>query len=212
MLKRALWLTTLLLFIGVCAVRAEEINPPFGLRWGETSQRLERLLVGAKATIVDRHLVDGKEAWEVEGLVQTGLKRTVFYFHRGELIEVELQYQQEGWDDTRYTTLLNDVRKRLEQNTAKASSSRGALNRPRMPPTSRRKSSGTSGTRTTRRSNWFTSPPTIRRRVTARSACTTRRSSGSVFRQQAQCFASKLSVSPAGSGLPSARAIDSPPG
>jgi hypothetical protein len=115
MLKHAFRLAVVLLFLGACAVRAEEINPPFGLRWGETAQRLERLLAGAKATIVDRRLVDGKEAWDVEGLVQTGLKRTVFYFHRGELVEVELQYQQEGWDDTRYTTLLNDVRKRLEQ-------------------------------------------------------------------------------------------------
>jgi hypothetical protein len=115
LLKYLVRLTAVLLVIGASALRAEEINPPFGLRWGETAARLERLLGGAKATIVDRHLVDGKEAWDVEGLLQIGLKRTVFYFHRGELIEVELQYQQEGWDDNRYTTLMNDVRKRLEQ-------------------------------------------------------------------------------------------------
>jgi len=30
-------------------------------------------------------------------------------------VEVELQYQQDGWDDARYTGLMNDVRKRLEQ-------------------------------------------------------------------------------------------------
>jgi hypothetical protein len=96
-------------------VHAEDINPPFGLHWGESSERLERLLSGAKATIVDRHLIDGLEAWDVEGLLQTGLKRTVFYFHRGELVEVELQYMQDGWDDNRYTTLMNDVKKRLEQ-------------------------------------------------------------------------------------------------
>jgi hypothetical protein len=115
LLKHLVRLTALLLFVGVCAGRAEEINPPFGLRWGESAQHLERLLVGAKATIVDKRFIDGKEAWDVEGLLQTGLKRTVFYFHRGELVEVELQYQQEGWDDTRYNTLMNDVRKRLEQ-------------------------------------------------------------------------------------------------
>jgi hypothetical protein len=107
-------LAVILVAVG-CAARAEDINPPFGLHWGESSERLERLLSGAKATIVDRHLVDGKEAWDVEGLLQTGLKRTVFYFHRGELIEVELQYQQEGWDDNRYTSLMGDVKKRLEQ-------------------------------------------------------------------------------------------------
>lgn len=115
MLKYLVRLLALLLFLGAGVLRAEEINPPFGLRWGETSQRLEKLLIGAKATIVDRHFIDGKEAWDVEGLLQAGLKRTVFYFHRGELVEVELQYQQEEWDDARYTGLMNDVRKRLEQ-------------------------------------------------------------------------------------------------
>lgn len=115
MLKHLVRLTVALLLAGAGLLHAEDINPPFGLRWGETAQRLERLLAGAKATIVDRHLVDGKEAWDVEGLVQAGLKRTVFYFHRGELIEVELQYQQEGWDDARYTGLMAEVRKRLEQ-------------------------------------------------------------------------------------------------
>jgi len=115
MLKLLVRLTAVLLFLGASALRAEEINPPFGLRWGETAQRLEKLLGGAKATIVDKRFADGKEAWDVEGLLQTGLKRTVFYFHRGELVEVELQYQQDGWDDAHYTTLMNDVRKRLEQ-------------------------------------------------------------------------------------------------
>jgi hypothetical protein len=108
-------LAAVLLFLGASAAHAEEINPPFGLRWGETATRLEKLLAGAKATVVDKRLVDGKEAWDVEGLLQTGLRRTVFYFHRGELVEVELQYQQDGWDDAHYTTLLSDVRKRLEQ-------------------------------------------------------------------------------------------------
>ncbi len=93
---------------------AEEILPPFGLRWGETAERMSRLLVGAKATIVDRRFVDGKEAWDVEGLLQQGLRRTVFYFHRGELVEVELQYQTEGWDDARYDGFMADVRKKIE--------------------------------------------------------------------------------------------------
>jgi hypothetical protein len=95
-------------------LHAEEISPPFGLRWGETAERMDRLLRGAKATVVDRRFVDGKEAWDVEGLLQQGLKRTVFYFHRGELVEVELQYQQDGWDDTRYDGFMDDVRKKIE--------------------------------------------------------------------------------------------------
>jgi hypothetical protein len=98
-----------------CTARAEEINPPFGLRWGETAERMLRLLQGAKATVVERRMVEGREAWDVEGLIQPGLKRTVFYFLKNELVEVELQYQKEGWTDSQYDGFLGDVRKRLEQ-------------------------------------------------------------------------------------------------
>src|SRR5688572_10594114 len=64
----------------------KELKPPFGLTWGESMDKLERLLNGAKAKIVDRRMVAGdREAWEVEGLVQTGLRRTIFYFRRGEM-------------------------------------------------------------------------------------------------------------------------------
>ena len=110
------WLAALLL--ALAAPRrgcADEIKPPFNLRWGETAERLERLLKGAKATIVARRSVEGREAWDVEGLVQAGLKRTVFYFVGGELVEVELQYQKPDWDETKYDGFMGDVRRRLEQ-------------------------------------------------------------------------------------------------
>jgi hypothetical protein len=94
---------------------AEEIKPPFNLRWGETANRLEGLLKGAKATIVARRTIEGREAWDVEGLVQAGLKRTVFYFMAGELVEVELQYQKDDWDEAKYDGFMGDVRRRLEQ-------------------------------------------------------------------------------------------------
>ncbi len=96
--------------------RETEIKPPFGLVWGETAQRLERLLTGAKARIVKRRILDDeREAWDVEGLVQTGLRRTIFYFKRGELVEVELQYQKEDWDQAKYDEFMGQVRRRIEQ-------------------------------------------------------------------------------------------------
>ena len=93
----------------------QQINPPFGLEWGESAERLERLLKGAKADIVDRHVVDGRQAWTVEGLLQTGLKRTVFYFRDSELVEVELQYQSPDWDVAKYDDFMAQVRRRIEQ-------------------------------------------------------------------------------------------------
>jgi hypothetical protein len=110
------WLTAFLLTLAApqCGV-AEEIKPPFNLRWGETAERMEKLLTGAKAKIVSRRKIEGRDAWEVEGLLQAGLKRTVFYFVGGELVEVELQYQKDGWDEAKYDGFMGDVRRRLEQ-------------------------------------------------------------------------------------------------
>ena len=97
------------------SARAEEIPPPFGLQWGTSDERLGKLLDGAKAKIVEKHSVEGRDAWTVEGLVQPGLKRTVFYFKANALVEVELQYENAEWDATKYESFMAQVRKRIEQ-------------------------------------------------------------------------------------------------
>lgn len=120
---RRLWILLLILLAAGPAVAQndagaqgpQQINPPFGLEWGESADRLEKLLKGAKANIVDRHDVDGRQAWTVEGLIQTGLKRTVFYFREGQLVEVELQYQSPDWDVAKYDDFMAQVRRRIEQ-------------------------------------------------------------------------------------------------
>ena len=95
---------------------AEEIKPPFGLAWGETATRLERLLNGAKAKIVERRkLSDGRVAWYVEGLVQPGLQRTLFYFRGAQLVEVELQYQKPDWEQSQYDGYMSQVRSTLDR-------------------------------------------------------------------------------------------------
>jgi hypothetical protein len=114
-LLRILGLAAFTLFFARSGLLAADINPPFSLHWGESEDQIERLLKGAKVRIVQRRVVEGREAWDVEGLLQTGLKRTVFYFQRGELVEVELQYQKDDWDEAKYDTFMGDVRRRLEQ-------------------------------------------------------------------------------------------------
>ncbi len=106
------------LFLGAwpCAAREREpIKPPFGLVWGETQERLERLLKSAKATIVERRNLEGRAVWDVEGLVLSGLKRTVFYFRTGALVEVELQYQKDDWDQPKYDDFMKQVREKLDE-------------------------------------------------------------------------------------------------
>jgi hypothetical protein len=107
----------LVLFFGLFAgaAHADEIPPPFGLQWGTTDDRLSKLLEGAKAKVTDKHTVQGRDAWTVEGLVQPGLKRTVFYFKTGALVEVELQYENTAWDAVKYDDFMAQVRRRIEQ-------------------------------------------------------------------------------------------------
>jgi len=102
---------------GSAAVKAaDEIKPPFGLIWGESAERIERLLKNAKATIVEKRKVEGgREAWHVEGLIQTGLKRTVFYFRPTGLCEVELQYQRQDWDQSKYDEYMGQIRRSIEK-------------------------------------------------------------------------------------------------
>lgn len=93
-----------------------EIDPPFKLSWGEAPMRLERLLAGAGAKIVLKHPVeDGTEAWEVEGIVQDGLKRTVFYFRSAALVGVELQYRNDAWTQEKYDDFMGRWRRTIEQ-------------------------------------------------------------------------------------------------
>ena len=93
---------------------ADSIEPPFGLSWGITKERLAPLLQGANAKIVEKRVVSGRDAWEVEGLIQSNLKRTVFFFHNDGLVEVELQYQNNSWLDAEYNSFMGQLRTSLE--------------------------------------------------------------------------------------------------
>jgi hypothetical protein len=94
---------------------AAEVRPPFGLAWGEAPDRLATLLQGAGAKIVEKGKSGARDMWTVEGLLQPRLKRTLFYFEKDALSEVELQYGDPAWDVARYDTFLGEVRAKVEQ-------------------------------------------------------------------------------------------------
>ena len=94
-----------------------EIRPPFNLTWGETSDRLERLVIAAGGKVTSRKMVRGnKEAMEVEGLPQDGLSKTIFYCKQGALVGAELQYRSEAWPEEKYTSVMADLRRRISEN------------------------------------------------------------------------------------------------
>lgn len=93
-----------------------EIKPPFNLRWGETSDRLETLVTAAGGKITLRRPArGGREAIEVTGLPQEGLKKTIFYFKLGALTGVELIYQTESWAEERYNSFMAETRRRISE-------------------------------------------------------------------------------------------------
>ncbi len=103
-----------LLVIFVCATRAwavEDIPPPFGFRWNDPSGKVEQVLVAAKARITAREKKEKRDVWTVEGLVQPGLKRTLFEFKEGFLVEVELQYEYDKWTIENYNNRMGEIRR-----------------------------------------------------------------------------------------------------
>lgn len=108
----ACWAALLLIVsLAVAAPAAEDIPPPFGFKWNDSMTKLEQVLGGAKAKIVSREKKEKREIWTVEGLVQPGLRRTLFVFRDGFLVEVELQYEYPDWTIERYNERMGEVRR-----------------------------------------------------------------------------------------------------
>ncbi len=89
----------------------EDIPPPFGFRWNDSAGKVEQVLTAAKARIVKREEREKRDVWTVEGLVQPGLKRTVFEFKEGFLVEVELQYEYDRWTIENYNNRMGEIRR-----------------------------------------------------------------------------------------------------
>ena len=102
---------TVALFLSAGAVHAEDIPPPFGFRWNDPAAKVEQVLVAAKAKIATREQKEKREVWTVEGLVQPGLKRTLFEFKEGFLVEVELHYEYDKWTIENYNARMGEIRR-----------------------------------------------------------------------------------------------------
>jgi hypothetical protein len=111
MIRRQVFAFLLLLLACVGAHAAEELTPPFGFRWNDTTARVEAVLKGAKAQVLSRDKKENRDVWTVEGLVHPGLKRTLFTFKSGALAGVELQYEYPGWTIEHYNERMGEIRR-----------------------------------------------------------------------------------------------------
>ena len=105
----------LVVFLLLPAAWADEIPPPFGFRWDDSSGRVEKVLKGAKAKTVGRETNNGTETWTVEGLIHPGLRRTLFSFKGGQLSQVELQYEYPDWTLEHYNNRMGEIRRYFDQ-------------------------------------------------------------------------------------------------
>jgi hypothetical protein len=111
-----LWLVIgLLSLANIQAAFGQQITPPFGFHWGESQKEIAKILSRSGATVVDKSVVQGRDAWTIDGLIQPALKQTIVYFGTGkDLVEVELQYQRPEWDLVAYEQFLESARQTLE--------------------------------------------------------------------------------------------------
>lgn len=105
----------LVVFLFLPVAFADEIPPPFGFRWNDSSTRVEKVLKGAKAKTVGRETNEGTETWTVEGLIHPGLRRTLFSFKGGLLTQVELQYEYPDWTLEHYNNRMGEIRRYFDQ-------------------------------------------------------------------------------------------------
>lgn len=103
----------ILLISGACifpAAAQQEIKPPFGMQWGETPARIKEVVGKGGAKVVEERASGPRDVIVVDGIVQEGLKRTLFYFTNGGLSEVELQYDRENWDEAKVAEWVSTIK------------------------------------------------------------------------------------------------------
>ena len=129
----------------VPAQQEREIHPPFSLMWHEPSERLEVKIESAKLSITERRKLDRQWIVTAGGFRKPNLadvsapkppelRRVLFHFEGGalskdkgaggkvremlaggQLVEVELHYEQDGWDEEKYGACLSEKRQMLER-------------------------------------------------------------------------------------------------
>jgi hypothetical protein len=104
------------LLVAAGALRAaEEIKVPFNFRWGDSSQLVANTIDRAQAHVVDQKMVAGHKVLVVEGHPDPRLKRSLFTFDNDSLIEVELEYSDDSWDEQKFNAIFEQTRRNLDR-------------------------------------------------------------------------------------------------
>jgi len=120
-LRIMLVLMALLMEGGVALAQQQthkEIKIPYSLAWGEGIGKVREMINAVKAretSCTEKSI--GKVVLESEGLSigDTFLKKSLFIFKDGSLIEVELQYDDPSWDAEKTVDFFDRTRRRIDE-------------------------------------------------------------------------------------------------
>jgi hypothetical protein len=94
------------------------IKVPYGLSWGDTIEKVREMLHAVKAQEVAlSEKSPGKNVLEAEGLGvgDALLRKSLFKFKDGSLVEVELQYGDPSWDSEKTLDFFDRTRRRIDE-------------------------------------------------------------------------------------------------
>lgn len=97
---------------------ASEIKVPYSMSWGDSVEKLRGMIAAVKAHETScTEKSPGKVVIEAEGLGIGNplLKRSIFTFRDGSLVEVELQYTDPAWDGDKAVDFFDRTRRRIDE-------------------------------------------------------------------------------------------------
>jgi len=97
---------------------AKEIKVPYQLTWGDTAEKVREMLHAVKAEETGcSEKAPGKVVMEAQGLAigDPLLKKSIFTFRNGSLVEVELQYGDATWDASKAPDFFDRTRRRIDE-------------------------------------------------------------------------------------------------
>ena len=116
---RLLFMSAALLTL-CAALQAEtiEIKVPYALCWGDSPEKIHGMISAVKASeTACSEKAPGKIVIEAEGLgiADPLLKKSIFTFRDGALIEVELLYSEDSWDGDKAVDFFDRTRRRIDE-------------------------------------------------------------------------------------------------
>lgn len=94
------------------------IKIPYGMVWGDTPEKVREMIQAVKGKEISWTTKSpGKDVLEAEGLAigDSLLRKSLFIFRGGQLVEVELQYGDASWDAEKTLDFFDRTRRRINE-------------------------------------------------------------------------------------------------